>query len=266
LLNVRYRVSGLVIDSDEVFRALRKLLLKGYRVYVDSGYLYVDTGWGLLRAPLEDKDVRNWLMLVLAEDIEEYYGCLDVEGSIVLDVGAFMGETPCFFARKGAKKVYAFEPVKKFYDILIDNISLNGLDARISAYNYGVWFSDGEITINMSGGGSGLSSKLDEADGECVERVKIRSLADVIKFVSAASGEGSKIVAKFDCEGCEYALVNVDCDVIRKVREYVIEIHGAYLPILYKMRECGYRAKLVKELKPARGSPPLTIWHFKLAS
>lgn len=260
VLGVRYKVNGVVVRDSRVFRNLRKLMLKGYKVYADPNYLYVDVGWGLFRAPLKDGNIWAWLMAVMAEDLEGFYGCLGVEGRVVLDVGAFMGETACYFARRGAKVVHAFEPVRRFYDVLVDNVRLNGLSGRVIPHNYGVWVSDGEITINVSGGGSGLDLECGVSRDSRIENVRVADLAKIISAVSDAS-EGHDIVAKFDCEGCEYALLSVDCDVIRKVREYVIEIHGAYLPLVHRMRECGYVAKLVKKL--ANNDVPLTIWHFR---
>jgi len=261
LLKVRYRVGGLVVNDDEVFRTLRKLFLKGYRVYADSNYLYINTGWGVLRAPLRDRDAYNWLMLALTEDIEGFYECLDVEGKVVLDIGAFMGETPCLFAKRGARKVYAFEPVKKFYDILVDNVRLNKLCGKVSAYNYGAWVSDDELTINITGEDSGLRLCSDRIECGRPERIRTKSLASIIEFVSNESGGSDDLVAKLDCEGCEYALLTTDCSVIRKVREYVVEIHGVHMPLLHKMLKCGYEARLFKRLTDDK--VPLTIWHFK---
>ena len=260
VLKVRYRINGVVVNDSQVFRSLRKLVLKGYRVYTHSDYLYVDTGWALFRAPLKDARIWSWLMAVLAEDIEEFYGCLSVEGNVVLDVDAFMGETSCFFARRGARIVHAFEPVKEFYDVLVDNVRLNDLDGKVITHNYGVWISGGEIAINLSGGGSGLDIRREASGEACLERIRAMDLAKVINVVSDTT-EDSDIVAKFDCEGCEYALLSIDREVIRKVKEYVIEIHGAYLPIVHRMLECGYAAKLVKKLSD--NGVPLTIWHFR---
>ncbi len=70
LIGVRYRVNGVVVSDGNVFRNLRKLVLKGYRVYASSNYVYVNTGWGVFRAPLNDGGVWAWLLAVLAEDLE----------------------------------------------------------------------------------------------------------------------------------------------------------------------------------------------------
>ncbi len=183
-----------------------------------------------------------------------------MDGNVVLDVGAFMGETACFFARRGARAVHAFEPVKRFYDVLLDNVRLNGLSGKVIPHNYGVWVSDGRIGVNVSGGGSGLDLKRGASEDSCIEGVRVVNLAKAISAVSGTAG-GHDVVAKFDCEGCEYALLSVCCDVIRMVREYVIEVHGAYLPIVQRMRGCGYVARLVRKL--TNNGVPLTIWHFR---
>ncbi len=46
------------------------------------------------------------------------------KGTVILDIGSEAGDTPIFFAKRGAK-VYAVEPVLKNYKALLKNISLN---------------------------------------------------------------------------------------------------------------------------------------------
>ncbi len=56
--------------------------------------------------------------------------------SVVLDVGANIGNHTVFFAKVlGAAKVLAFEPQEHCHETLATNIQLNGLDGRAVAYN-----------------------------------------------------------------------------------------------------------------------------------
>lgn len=59
--------------------------------------------------------------------IDEQYCTLDVRDKIVPDVGASYGDTAIYFALKGAKKVYAYEPIPWVAKVLEKNIILNNL-------------------------------------------------------------------------------------------------------------------------------------------
>lgn len=41
------------------------------------------------------------------------YGAIDVKDKIIVDLGSFIGDTPIYFALKGAKSVIALEPHPK---------------------------------------------------------------------------------------------------------------------------------------------------------
>ena len=59
--------------------------------------------------PRQDKKF-DIIWLINENFIKEQYKWLDVEGKNVVDVGANIGDTAIYFALKGAKHVYAFEP------------------------------------------------------------------------------------------------------------------------------------------------------------
>jgi len=100
----------------------------------------------------EDYDLLN----VLLEPLEEMYGCVNVNDKIVIDIGAYIGDTALYFIHRGARKVYVFEPVEKFYRYLLRNIARNNLEDRIIAFNYGAWFRDTVIRTNIMGELRGL--------------------------------------------------------------------------------------------------------------
>lgn len=58
--------------------------------------------------------------------------------AVIVDVGANIGNHCIYWAkRRNVRKIYAFEPVKDTYDILLKNIKLNGIDDIVFPYNYG---------------------------------------------------------------------------------------------------------------------------------
>ena len=58
-------------------------------------------------------------------------------------------------------------------------------------------------------------------------------------------------IAKIDCEGCEVYLLNVPCYLLRRVPEYVLEIHSfhLYMQLRSKFKECGFKVKVCSVLK-----------------
>jgi hypothetical protein len=59
------------------------------------------------------------------------------------------------------------------------------------------------------------------------------------------------MLLKIDCEGCERFLINVPCDLLKKVPHWVLEVHGFQnlLEFFRKFKECGFRIYLISILK-----------------
>jgi len=66
---------------------------------------------------------------------ETWYWDVDVKDKVVVDVGAYIGDSALFFASRGAKIVYAYEPSKRLYEIAKKNCSQRN---NILLYNYGL--------------------------------------------------------------------------------------------------------------------------------
>jgi FkbM family methyltransferase len=67
---------------------------------------------------------------------------------IVIDIGANLGDSSLFFAKKGFK-VIGFEPLNKVYEIALENIKLNNLEGKITLVNKGVGAKKGFNCIIM---------------------------------------------------------------------------------------------------------------------
>ncbi|MEM4898402.1 MAG: FkbM family methyltransferase [Pyrobaculum sp.] len=226
---VGYSYRGIPIKSTNDFRIVRKLRHK-YEVSRLSDVVVVSTEYGQFAVGLDDL----FLLAVLGDPLEEMYA-VDVKDRVVVDVGAHIGDTAMFYVSRGARRVYAFEPVEKYFKYLVENVKRNGAVDKVVAYNYGLWFEDGIIGIEYRYIGTGLFPGSDMA-------LKVKNLGDVLSEI--ASVEGRIDLVKMDCEGCEYALLTTPCEVIRLARQYIIEIHGAPAPIVNHMSKCGYDAKL----------------------
>ncbi len=109
------------------------------------------------------------------------YELLDVSGKIVIDVGAFVGDSAIYFAFKGARKVYAIEPHTGAFAEMMVNIRLNNLDGVIVPINAGLASKPGRICIESISVNStlGMHYKLSDclnvvpAMGELVDKFGI---------------------------------------------------------------------------------------------
>ena len=235
IFGVSYTWGGIQVNSTILFRFLRKLVSRGYKVYGSKERLWVKTYFGEIGVDIQDYDLLN----VLFEPLEEMYGCADVDGGVVVNIGAYIGETALYFIHRGARRVYTFEPVEKFYRYLLRNISRNNLEDRIMPFNYCVWFRDTIIRANVDGTGTGLRMNYGRP---CVE-LRVRSLEDILKMVYER--EGAIDLVKMDCEGCEYSLLRLDEKSLRLPKQYIVEIHGAELPIMDTMTHNGFKAEKI---------------------
>ncbi len=67
-------------------------------------------------------------------------------------------------------------------------------------------------------------------------------------------------VVKMDCEGCEWALLTLTCQEIRRAEEYAIEIHGSEPLLVRKMEKCGFQSRRIPS---SILGPMWSIRHFK---
>lgn len=164
------------------------------------------------------------------------YNQLNFKNKIVLDVGANSGATSIFFILKGAKFVFAIEPMPKTYSILKENIEVNKLTEFISPLNYGIGKpSKLNLNIDISGQGADINSAITKS-GKTVE---IKSLSSIIEKYNI-----DNCILKMDCEGCEYdALLSLDNNTIKHFSEIMLEYHHGYLKLKKFLEEHGYNVK-----------------------
>ncbi len=265
LIGLNYSIKGIPIYTNKMFRALRALALKGYDVIYlsETKLIKVKTDWGLISLPFKEEyyDIISNALRVIAE-VEDMYGKLDVHDKVVIDIGALAGETSIYFIQKGAAKVFAFEPHPKHFKYMLDVIKVNGVSKDLLvARNYGLWFEHDTVTVLDNVGATGLNPTMGVGNSSAIKLI-VKPLHYLINDVkNSMEAIGSKfLVAKIDCEGCEYALINTECDVLTMINEYVIEIHGSPTPIVYRMKRCGFKGHAIKYVESCCNL--LSIWHF----
>jgi len=122
-------------------------------------------------------------------------------------------------------RIISFEPLPKNYEILKQNISLNGQDERVFAVPKAVSGKAGEFFIfggngKDSGGGSLYTN--DTASDGVKTKVETITLPDVFHLYNLSAIDFLKV----DVEGAEYELFYATpAEYLRKIKSIIIEYH-----------------------------------------
>jgi len=166
--------------------------------------------------------------------LKEDYGSLPVKGNQVIDIGANIGDSSIYFAIKGAKKVFAFEPAPRNFESAKKNIQLNHMSHKIDLSMSGCGSKNGTIKINSQD--SGILYSLKEDVKNQIE-VPIITLAEILKRNNLDSS-----ILKMDCEECEYdSILSSSCETLKKFSHIQIEYHYGYKNLQKKLENCGFK-------------------------
>ncbi|MCV0411890.1 FkbM family methyltransferase [Nitrosarchaeum sp.] len=138
---------------------------------------------------------------------------------VVIDIGAHIGLFTLYvsqFCKEG--KIYAYEPVKTNFELLIENIKINSLK-QVNAYNCAVLDSKKKIQIFLNDDDAGHSIYTKSQNSVLVESTSLKNIFDEnqIQFCN---------LLKMDCEGAEYEILkNLPLEYFKKINKIVMEYH-----------------------------------------
>jgi FkbM family methyltransferase len=174
-----------------------------------------------------------------------HYNTLDVKDKVVIDVGAFIGDSAIYFALRGASKVIAIEPHLGAYAEMLDNIRLNNLKNRIIAILTGLSSISGKICVHEFDINAAWGTHY--RVGNCRSFIPAITLGDIINKYNITDNA----VLKMDCEGCEYDVVlNTKPEELKVFDQIIIEYHNGYMELLNTLKSLGYNIFI----KPISGS------------
>jgi len=175
---------------------------------------------------------RYGTLVVLKEFFaNEPFAGLDVEGIDVVDIGSSIGDTPIYFALKGACRITALEPYPATYARAKQNISENGFDDKITLLNEGAgatgWMKLSQSETNL------WANAIPSSDGS---DVRFNSLRDIIARF------GIKTAAlKLHGEGCEYELLESASDEdLAHFPQIVLKYHYGSGRISKRLKTAGF--------------------------
>lgn len=184
-------------------------------------------------------------LLAIVEIIRnEEYKLKNKNPKVIIDIGANIGDSSIYFAKKFPKaKIYAIEPNREVFNILNQNIELNGFK-NIFTSNVAINNSNGFVDFYISNQ-SGMSGLLSGKNFSKKTKVKSINLKKFLKDNKIHKCDAIKI----DCEGSEYKiLLNTDELVLNKIKEYFIEYHQvekySYQDIVNLFTKMKYKVKI----------------------
>jgi len=176
-----------------------------------------------------------WLCTLRSCFIDDDYGFLPVLNKTVIDIGANVGDTTLYFARKGASKIISLEPYPIMAKWTIMNIEKNELD-NVTVLQVGCAGESKTMTIDPKI--SNVGAILEEYDNGT--KIKLTTLASIVNNFNINSG-----ILKMNCEGCEYDVIRSSSTVtLKKFSHILIAYHNGYVDLERKLLESNFKLQI----------------------
>jgi FkbM family methyltransferase len=155
------------------------------------------------------------------------------EASVVLDVGAFVGEWSEQVSRRYGSTIYAFEPNPLVWHALSGRLADH---PNVVRFEYGLGRADHTATLAQAGPGSSIYTVDPELD---TTEVQIRDVLGVLEELGIAEID----LLKVNIEGGEYDLFErlIETDWLPRIRLVSVQFHEWH-PKAYRRRRAIRRA------------------------
>ena len=149
--------------------------------------------------------------------IFKLYQFCDFNGKVVIDIGAQTGDSVLYFSLRGAKIIYAFEPLKDNFRTLERNVIQNKINCK--CFNIGLGNTTKNITVSVSSNMAIATSTIENLYHESIIMNELDNLnlnADIIKI---------------DVEGFEVEVLRGGLSTINNAKNILIETHSKSLQV-----------------------------------
>jgi len=210
-------------------------------------------------------DPASWFTLyeVFYQECYKYVNIL--QGDVVLDVGGHYGLFDLYCLSKGASKIFTFEPAKKTFEILCEN--LKGYD-QVKKFNMALSDKNGTSEFKILGS-SAVNTFYDsfntsEENPTTLGKKKIEEVRTIDFDTFMKNNDVDRIdVLKLDCEGAEWNIMPTISDHMLKhrIRKITMEVHDFFnndnslesrilrsSKLIDRLKKLGYDVKFDKEI------------------
>src|SRR6185436_5642496 len=157
---------------------------------------------------------------ILRNEVEQDAYRIPKAMKVAIDIGAHIGGTAIKCAERGAV-VYAYEPNKENFELLVENVKLNHFEKRIKCFNVAVDSERGERMLYLSEEDSGCHSLFLKGKKR-FQDVKTVKLDDIIELNHLMEVDFMKL----DCEGSEYNIITKALQsTLYRINQISMEVH-----------------------------------------
>lgn len=195
------------------------VLIKLYYQKVDRPFTIINLRNGL-KAKLRSRttDIQAFANIWLAEEYKQK-GFEIKKDDIIIDIGAHIGLFALYvsqFCSKG--KIFCFEPVSENFQLLLENIQINGL-RNVNAFNLAVLENERDVKIYLNEDKSAHNFYETNLNFEDVKSISLKKIMD-LNDISICN------LLKLDCEGSEYAILEALPDqYFNNIKKICLEYH-----------------------------------------
>ncbi len=220
---------------------LAKLLNRGWKIrHIDNEYLLLSPDPGtVLKCRLNQ---GTDISLVAEIFVRQVYGS-DFNQKVVVDVGAYNGDSAIYFAKKGARLVIGLEPDPRSLELAKENIKLNNLQDKVKLLNVALSTRTGESKLGLNAETPNISQIAEttsmpdgglDVETVTVEEIMRRFNLQKIDFL------------KMNCEGCEYGIIRtLPNNALDSINEIILEFHNGPLDIPRILSKHGFTITMI---------------------
>lgn len=191
---------------------------------------------------LFEKNKKEWYRIKGDENLRVNYNL--TEDSIVFDIGGFKGDWCAEVAVRYSPTIFVFEPVKEFYNSLINRFNKN---KKIKILEYGLASNNSKIEIAVMSEASSVFRNNNSAHYvSCKEYVDFKDINEFIFENNIAHID----LMKINIEGGEYDLLEslISSGGIKKIDNVQVQFHDFVENAESRMKEIKKKLNETHEL------------------
>ena len=199
-----------------------------------NGWRYDETCSCWVKNNVRFKRMRGTILEIFDGKV---YQRLNVSNRVVVDIGAYIGDSTVYFASRGAGKVVAVEPHPVAHEELLENARLNNLEDVMTPINAALSTKPGVVCVENINIEETVGAHYEQ--GRCTLTVPAITLSEILSEYT----DSDEVVLKMDCEGCEYDVILNDYNHVKMFKEIIFEYHTyvTNIPLQNLLKEISQR-------------------------